>query len=161
MFSSNVFFSMIYLFWIVPYSLVPLGEWLPPAVSRRYVRRAVGIRAQSARNDEETDAHLRVGLLKSYVRQGRTVLGIKPPHYLRDKEQGWTGRRDRCSCALNEYTFRLKAIVILLPDEVLPEEASEFPLLEVEVRRGSGPCTLAVTLGSASHSVEVAVHYVS
>lgn len=143
---------------LIPFS--PSGECFPPAVSRRYVRRAVGIRAQSARNDEETDALLRVGLLKSYVRQGRTVLGIKPPHYLRDKEQGWTGRRDRCSCALNEYTFRLKAIVILLPDEVLPEEASEFPLLEVEVRRGSGPCTLAVTLGSTSHSVEVAVHYV-
>ena len=88
---------------LIPFS--PSGEWLPSAVSRRYVRRAVGIMAQSARNDEETDAHLRVGLLKSYVRQGRTVLGIKPPHYLREKEQGWTDRKGRfvslsvCQCA--------------------------------------------------------------
>ena len=73
----------------------PSGEWLLPAVSRRYVRRAVRVMAQSARNDEETDALLRVGLLKSYVRQGRTVLGIKPPHYLREKEQGCTDRKGR------------------------------------------------------------------
>ena len=78
---------------LIPFS--PSGECFPPAVSRRYVRRAVGIRAQSARNDEETDALLRVGLLKSYVRQGRTVLGIKLPHYLCEKEQGRTVRKGR------------------------------------------------------------------
>ena len=63
---------------------------LPPLRSQ-----GSGDKAQSTRNDEETDAHLRVGLLKSYVRQGRTVLGIKPPHYLREKEQGWTDRKGR------------------------------------------------------------------
>ena len=73
---------------------------LPPLRSQ-----GSGDKAQSTRNDEETDAHLRVGLLKSYVRQGRTVLGIKPPHYLREKEQGWTDRKGRfvslsvCQCA--------------------------------------------------------------
>ena len=61
---------------------------------------------------------------------------------------------------MDEKRAGLQVVAFLLPDVVLPEEASEFPLLEVEVRRGSGPCTLAVTLGSTSHSVEVAVHYV-